>query len=229
MDNRQARTLDAFRKVIIYFSQHPITPVPPLLTRQLTSLEQSVNRIQKLWNEQLSGHKEPGSGPVVRMMSLRLRRKHLMPLVRIARPLLKFAPGIEPLMRVPHTRADAQELARYTLSLARALTRHSALLGDAGYTKTYLAELRREAKLLSTTAKHAERARDRKAKATLALAREFRNGMETVTTLEGLVMAHHYENGPALNVWRRTRRVPGRIGRPKVRKGNRASAAAGVR
>jgi hypothetical protein len=152
-----------------------------------------------------------------------LRRHRLMPLVRIARPVLRFAPGAEKVLRVPHARADAMTVAQAALDIARALRPHGKLLASAGVSKTFMADLQSEARQLALAAKTTAAARQKQVKATRAIAQEFRKAMETVTMIEGMVMLHFAKSPAMLDLWRNRRRVSARIGRPPSRKNRRAA------
>jgi hypothetical protein len=43
------------------------------------------------------------------------------------KPLLKFAPGTQHVLRVPHARANTETVATHALDLAKALTPHARL------------------------------------------------------------------------------------------------------
>jgi hypothetical protein len=141
----------------------------------------------------------------------------MMPLVRIAKPLLAFAPGVEAALRVPHARSDAYTVAMAALRMADAVKPHAKLLLSAGYSKDYLKQFRHEARQLGLVAKSAKTARVRQSKATKALKREFEKAQKTVTVIEGLVMLHHGSDSEWAKHWKTRRRVTKRIGRPRSR------------
>jgi hypothetical protein len=147
----------------------------------------------------------------------KLRREAMMPLVRIARPILAFAPGVEAALQVPHARADARTVAKAALRMADTIAPHAKLLRSAGYPKNFLTDFRRQARERALAAKNSQKARERRSTATTAIASEFRKAMQTVTIIEGLVMLHHAKRGDALEVWKHQRRVRARMGRPKRR------------
>ncbi len=217
MDNRQQRTLDSLAKVLDFLDTHGLKPTPPLLTAMRTSLDTSMKRIQDLHVQQLKSERR-GSG-VTNLTWLRtsMRRERMMPLVRIAKPLLKFAPGTEAALRVPHARADALTVANAALKLADALKPHTKLLVSAGYTKDFLREFRHEARVLALAAKASDQARQRRARATASIATEFKKAMGTVTVIEGILMPHFARDRALERIWRNRRRVSARIGRPRAR------------
>ena len=158
------------------------------------------------------------SGADVRKMRQHMRRNVLMPLVRIAKPLLKFAPGTEHVLRVPHARADTATVAAHALDVAKALAPHAKLLTSAGYSKDFIAELTEDARRLAALSTNADKSRQRLSRATAAMRREITKAMGTVTVIEGILMAHA---GPRdrrwATEWRQARRVQARQGRPPKR------------
>jgi len=216
MDNRQQRTKESFHRDLVFIDQHPITPEPPLLAAKRKSLRSSITRIDSLATEQRSA-KDAISGHVDARVR-KLRRDHMMPLMRIAKPLLAFAPGVEAALRVPHARSDAYTVATAALRMADAVAPHAKLLLSAGYSKDYLKQFRHEARQLALVVKTSETARIRSSKATTAIAAEFEKAKKTVTVIEGLVMLHHGSNSVWFEHWKTRRRVTKRIGRPRNRK-----------
>jgi hypothetical protein len=217
MDNRQVRTLQTFERVLVYLEQHPVQPEPPLLARMKQSLTTSIARLYELHTQQTAATRGVGS-PNVRQMRQHMRRDVLMPLVRIARPLLRFAPGTDHVLRVPHARADTATIATHALDMAKALAPHAKLLTSAGYSKDFLAQFTKEARRLATVTSEADKARQRRSRATLAIRRELEKAMGTVSVIEGILMAHV---GPGdrqvMELWRGARRVQARAGRPRKR------------
>jgi hypothetical protein len=103
---RQQQTVHVFELVLKYFERRPITPEPPLLTGKRQQLRETLQRIDAYRRTQLNA-------PVVDMGKVELRRKQLreqrmLPLKNIAKGQLKFAPGAEAALRVPHARASAE-------------------------------------------------------------------------------------------------------------------------
>src|SRR5437867_12696190 len=86
MDDRQKRTFFSFRNVLIFLDQHPFKPEPPLLAAMRKSLDASMRRIETFVSDQSSAKLARNTGVDVRRR--KLRRERMMPLVRIARPLL---------------------------------------------------------------------------------------------------------------------------------------------
>ncbi len=217
MDNRQQRTIETFERILLYLDRHPIEPEQPLLTRMKQSLTTSVARLHELRLQQHEANIGL-SGETVQMMRQHMRRERLMPLVRIAKPLLKFAPGTGHVLRVPHARADTATIATHALDMAKALTPHAKLLASAGYSKDFIAEFTREARQLAALATAGDKTRQRRSRATTAIRQEIKKGTQTVTVIEGILMTRLSPSDRAgSEEWRLTRRVQGRAGRPPKR------------
>jgi len=222
MHNRQERTLETFDRILLYLDREKMRPEPPMLAPLRRSLEESITRIRDLGKEQDWARRNIGRGVEQRVRSL--RREYMMPLVRIARPLVTFAPGAEAALTVPHARSDALTVAAAALRMCDALAPHQKLLTDAGCSKQHLQKFRHDAKELALSANHAQSARRRRSETTAEIAAEFRKAMETLTVIEGIVMLHVGDNKTQVGLWKQTRRVPARMGRPKTR-GKRAREA----
>lgn len=216
MDNRQQRTLQSFQEILFFLDRHKIRPEPPLLTGKRAELEACISKVQSLAHEQQQA-KTATSGSVDRRRR-HLRRTRMMPLVRIAKPILSFAPGAEAALRVPHARADALTVAAAALRMATFLQQHAKLLVSAGYPKDFLADFKAEAKELALVARTADDARKRRGSATREMKAELKKGMVIVTVLEGLVMLHIGSDKNTMQYWRGRRRVKARMGRPRTRR-----------
>jgi len=215
MENREERTLESFERVLDYLRRHPVRPEPPLLTRMRTELEGSVSRLRELAVDQST---RLMIMPVRQLHARRqaLRVERMMPLVRIAKPLLRFAPGSERYLRVPHARTDTLTLAKHAQQMARVLAPHWKLLADAGFTRTFVKDFRQEAVDLAKDADAWGKVRHTRSRATAGIKSEFRKAKKAVTVIEGILM----NRDPDLRNnadWRSARRVHARIGRPKRR------------
>ncbi|MFN2563528.1 MAG: hypothetical protein ABR499_00785 [Gemmatimonadaceae bacterium] len=217
MDNRQQRTVQTFERILVYLEQHPVEPEPPLLARMKQSLTTSIARLRELQRQQDAANIGV-SGADVRKMRQRMRRGVLMPLVRIAKPLLRFAPGTAHVLRVPHARADTATIATHALDMAKALTPHAKLLTSAGYSTDFIVQFTKEARRLAAVTTDADKARQRRSRATAAIRQELEKAMGTVSVIEGILMARvPAGDREAMALWRGARRVQARAGRPRAR------------
>lgn len=223
MNNRQQRTLEAFNRALIYFGEHQITPEPPLLTELCDALRSTIHRAEELRQDQASAAYD--MKPLVDQRKEKLRRGRMMVLARLGGPYFRHSP-MEPLLQVPHKKSNAQQVAEAALGLAEAFEEHRELLVAAGLSAEFLDEMRREAQDLRLSARRSDSARNRRSLATRDLAEELAKGMMILDQLEGLVLAHHWNNKHTMRYWQQWRRVPRRMGRPRIRKGTARSKRA---
>ena len=217
MENRQERTFNSFMKVQAWLEyQKKTVPEPPLLVEMRQKLDESMRRLRTLATAQI-GATGRARGKA-RKMAADLRRRRMMPLVRIARPFFKFVPDAERVLKVPHARANASAVATRALEIAKLLEPHRELVASAGCDADFLDSFTREARALADAAKTTEMGRAERSQVTRAIASELKSAMETVSVIEGLVMLHHGTNKAAVKFWKGRRKVGARMGRPPKRK-----------
>ena len=232
MENRQLRTLAMFERVSLFLRQHVAELASPLAESHAQALEDVIAQVNALHGKQetaMLGY----SGAAVRWKRDQMRRTRLKPLVRIAKPLFRFAPGVEHLLRVPHASASSATIASHALALAEALRPHVDLLASAAYSRTFLDQLTQEAHALAAADTSPAGARERRSTHTAGIRRELARGMETIDVLEGVILRHIAEHGPvagflSVQSWREMRRVHGRVGRPPAPRASPGSAAPGT-
>lgn len=216
MNTRQESTFYLFQTVLKYLDRSPFQPAPPLLLQQLAALQECITRIDQLRTEQLRSREEM-RGNVDAKVAM-MRRKRMMPLARIARPLLRYAPGAEEALRVPHTRSDAATVATSALRMAEFLEQHSELLESAHVTKDFIEAFRAEAAALASVATRARDARQRRSAATSELADQVSKGMDAIGVIDGMIMLHRPGDvGP----WRALKRHGKPVGRPRKKRPRR--------
>ena len=218
MDSRQLRTIASYRRVLEFLRSADIQPVPPLLTKMRTRLERSVHRMGELGADQYVAKRSPSvQATQLRTMRLRLRREQMLPLARIARPLVKFAPGTQAVLKVPHARTDSLTLASSAQAMAKALAPHTKLFVSAGHPRDVIARLRADADALAKAACASESSRKTLSLRTAQLRQEFRSAADAVTVIEGILMPWLFKDKVLENSWRVARRVHGKVGRRRGR------------
>ena len=147
----------------------------------------------------------------------------MLPLKNIAKGQLKFAPGAEAALRVPHARASARVVAAAALRMADSLMPHARLLASAGVNKDFLRQMRQEARGLAITTRESSEFRRRRRQATAGLAAELKKGRGIVAVMEGMVMLHDRSN---IEEWRILRRISeeGRLAQTPPARRRRAGA-----
>jgi hypothetical protein len=226
MNNRQERTLQALRRVDGFLANASLEPRPPLLIKMHKSLRQSITRITDMGSTQLTSRVAVDDPLNVNTLRGRVRRGRMMPLVKIAKPLLKFAPGTAAALRIPHARADAATVAAAALDLAAVLMPHTKLLISAGQDRNCLQDLRADARALKEAAHLTDKVRQQRSRATHVIAAELKKSAGTLTVIEGILMPRLAIDGSLAAAWRSCRRVTARTGRPRTKKRRPASGSA---
>src|ERR1051325_11262298 len=193
MNNRQQRTLAMFNRILLELDRALLTTRPPLMQQMRTRLEETITRIGQLQHAQNMARHAVQS-KYISGLKTKVRRKQMMPLVKVARPLLRFAPGESALWSVPHARASAKTVGRHGVALAKALKPHAKLLASAGYDKQFMADFERDSKALMQGEQSKDKGRANRSRATRDLVTEFKNGIEAIGILEGMMMDHAADN-----------------------------------
>jgi len=216
MNIRQERTFYIFQAALGYLDKTPFEPAPPLFLEQRAELQGCVTRIEELHTQQKQSREQMRGHVDARVAQL--RRKGMMPLARIARRLLRYAPGAEQALKVPHSRSNAATVATCALNMAEFLEQHRDLLESAHVTQEFLEEFRGEATALASVTTRATHARQRRSAATSEIAVQLAKGMEAIATIEGLIMLHRPDD---LDAWRAVKRRGKPVGRPPKKRRRR--------
>ena len=98
--------------------------------------------------------------------------------------------------------------------MLKAVRPHRAVLVSAGFSKTFLSELRDLAKELKRIATTSSARAANFARVGRELSDEFANAKETLQILDGLVLARADNDRLLANMWKDVMRTPKRLGRP---------------
>lgn len=209
MHERQERTALQFTSALTLMKRYPVSPEPPLLAKKRRELEEIAERIATFAEVQnvalMAGGKVDGRRRT-------LREKRMLPLRAIANDELKFAPGVQAALRVPHARASAAVVAAAAIRMADALMPHARLLASAGVSKDFLREMRQEARGLAMATRETADARSRRREATASIASELKKGRAVLSTITGILMLNAPENRMH---WETMGRLGKKIGRPR--------------
>ena len=217
MNSRQQRLLHSIGSVATLlddraFHTRTISPLRGELKIVLKS-------IRDLAIDQDVSHRSMGSDRAsVTSLKTQLRTKHLIPLTRRAKLVLKGYPGIEESLRLPHARADVKSHAEASKRILRALRPHAPALVDAGFSKTVLADCDRVAKAMAQRHADPDTFRNRRSVATRSIPDAIRHAREIVDVIDSHVNAELADERALISRWRQAKRVPARMGRPRKRK-----------
>jgi hypothetical protein len=210
--------LEALARTYHASEEPAVGPQPPLFNRVRTQLGESITRIRAYQQTQMAAASTLTGEASLDHLRNRIRRERMMPLVKVAKPLLRFAPGTAAALRIPHARASSTDVADSAIRLFDALKRHHKLLASAGYPKEFLLEMRKEADIIALAVKRSDKARQKRAHATASLAAEFKKAMGYVSVMEGILATRFATDEVFLAQWHVARRVKARQGRPRKRR-----------
>jgi hypothetical protein len=141
----------------------------------------------------------------------------MIPLARMGRRTLRFAPGAEAALSTPHASVSHAALVAGAERMLKFVRSHRKLLAGAfgpGFLEG-LRETTRELKHLTTT--ESER-KTRHAKSARALREQLARGHELVLILDGLILAPGDRDERIASTWKAATRLPKRLGRPKMKR-----------
>ena len=217
MQERQDNAIKRFAVALAFFESHPIAPEPPLLTKWRRELKQSLERIERYADAQRSADQNALS--MTSIWRTELRRNRMIPLRKIALPILRYAPGAERALKVPAAHASAGEVARAALDMISWLQKHRRLLSAAGVGPEFMAAFRTEATRLAEATKQRRASVAERSRASRGIAKEIKHGFAALSVMEGLVSLHapHEMKG-----WLIVSRPSKKVGRPrKIRRRKR--------
>jgi hypothetical protein len=214
MNSRQLRLASSIRNVALALEDpafHTRTINP--LRRDLAAIAKSLRDLEIV--QVVSGRSLVSDAHGVRGLKTELRTKHLMPIARRAKLVLKGYPGIEESLRLPHARADVKAHAQATKRIVKALRPHASALVEAGFSKDFLVACDRAARAMSERHANPDTHRNRRALATRSIPQALREGRTIVEVIDSHVNAELSSNPLLLSKWRHAKRIPSRIGRPR--------------
>lgn len=182
-------------------------------------LEKAAKAIAELDQMQYGGSQNLG---VAGRQIATLRRDIRHRLLRIsshAVVALEGLPGIEEDVRVPHANAKNGDLLDATTRIIKNVRPHLKTLYKTGLPKDTIARLEAAAKSLAAKTENPDTAMARRSRATSAIPAALRRARKIVRAIDTTIKLEFANEVPALHMWARAKRIPGRIGRPKARRG----------
>jgi hypothetical protein len=193
--------------------------MPPMYEDFVAKLQISVKRLRQLAIEQyLLTPQRFREGAKTDDVRRRLRRKYMIPLARTAKPLLRFAPGVEKALKVPHARASHRELVTTAEVMLKALQPYRKLLLSAGFEKEFFTEFRDLTKELKRIATTSSQRQAKFARVTDAMREELASASQTLRILDGLILARADRDPRLAKMWKAILRTPKPLGRPRVKR-----------
>lgn len=200
------------------FQTATIIPLRRRLDAIMVTLRQHLS-VQTSAAGQLRGDR----GSVMNLKAV-LRKKHLLPIARRGKLVLRGYPGIAESLRVPHARADAKTHAAAARRLVKAIRPHSAMLVAEGFSKTFLSDCLRAVKALEDRQANPDTQRNRLARATRSIPDALREGRLIISTIDSHVQAELGDDELAAGRWKSGKRVPRKKGRPRKGRATRTNS-----
>lgn len=218
MEVRQIRKIERVGSVR-RFLRELVNPTAALIAARVRFLALA-KRIEDVSLEQGTARTQlPTDGNEIRALRLELREGHMLPLSRLAKTVLKYAPNVERALKVPHARANTEVLLATEKHLRRALKPHAKLLIKVGgLEKDFLARMSAAARRLQLRSQQTDSAMRRRSKATRELRQALSQAALQVALIDGLVRPLIRDDASLETVWRLSKRIPPRRGRPKKKR-----------
>lgn len=199
-----------------------LADAPPMYEAYVAKLLASVKRLHELEYEQHSVKPEQSlEGFNTTFLRKRLRREYMIPLARIGKPLFRFAPGVEKVLKVPHARASHRELVASAEAILQWVRPHQKLLASAGFPKTFFTELRDLTAQLKRVATTSSARQVKFGRVTRAFRKELAAASDTLRILDGLLLRRTDRDKDFARLWKRALRTPKRLGRPPAKRTRR--------
>ena len=193
--------------------------VPPACKPFIVTLQTCVGRLEKLHFEQYTlTPSRVGEGTQTENLRKRLRREYMIPLARVGKQILKFAPHVERTLKVPHAHSSHRELVTTAEVMLKTVRPHQKLFFAENFSKTFFTEFRdltRELRRIATTSSERQR---KFAEVTRAVQAEIAIGNEALGAIDGLLLGRADRDPTFARTWKMALRTPKPLGRPPANK-----------
>ena len=181
-------------------------------------LEKAAEAIAELNQTQYSGSRSLGAGGSQVATLRRDIRHRLLRIASHAVVVLEGLPGVEDAVRVPHANAKTSDLLEATSRIIRNVRPHLKTLYKTGLPKDSIARVEAVARSLAAKMEDPDTAMVRRSRATSSIPAALRRARKIVRAIDTTIKLEFADDLPALSMWARAKRIPGRIGRPKTRR-----------
>jgi hypothetical protein len=215
MESRQALVYESIKQSLVALG------LPPLATPQLaamrTELEEALRTIDRLLLVQLQNTGRRGAGPEIKKLRSDIG-KRLRQISNTATVCLDGLPGIRDEVRPPRMNASNVALIEGTARVIRNARPHFETLRRNGLDADAIERLEALTAELSTKAAAPNLPLAERSRATNALPGALRRGRDLIRAIDSSIKVILADDTPALRVWNRAKRIPGKPGRPKKKR-----------
>jgi hypothetical protein len=226
MQARYTQLLTALRQAQKFLDGNDATLAPVNATGARKSFDAIATKIAEMGESQ-GTHRMQTTGERRRELKLaeQLRRKHLRPIVRIARARLATSPELAELA-LPPFKTPSAALARNAKSMRDLVEPKKQLFIDAGLAPDFLDQLTTAADAVVEAIGSKGSSRGSRMKATDTIAKETVNANRELQILDSMVRAHLELEEPLITEWRDACRVIRRASRGVKQPSGVATASA---
>jgi hypothetical protein len=219
MNKRQAREFTTIVASRAFLRRHDLEHGPFRVV--VKTLDDVIKRVNVLSAGTSLAAKRSFS-KAIRDRANRLRHGHMIPLSRRGKTLFRGDVDIENALRVPHARSQVCVILTAAQEMVKHISPHRKLFVDAGFSQTFLAEMRAAATELATMVEASEDHQVARPEDFAELRRQIARGREEVGVADALMLGWLREQPPAPRAilsrqWRAAHRITARLGRPSHR------------
>ena len=187
----------------------------PRLQKRRADLEKKAEEIYGLIVAQGdTGNRKRGGGATMQLR-VGLRKHHIKPLSRDGKLFLEGMPGIKDMLRLPHERIADSKLIEAAHRIVDTVKPFQATFFEEGYRADFFARAEQAIAALEARAGQPDERANRTSRATASLPDALLKGREIIGAIDGLVDDELADKPSARSVWKKAKRLHGKIGRPK--------------
>ena len=213
MDTDQLRQWSSMHRGIVFLRGAKYQT--PRLVIRLAKLEKAFEEVEALRYTQ---SRESSKGDTRKAKALRttLRTHHLKAINRDAKVFLEGVTGVKDMFRMPHMRAaDSKLIADARRIIKNAKEFEGTFIEEGGYDADFIARAEEVIDALDSHLKQPDTAVNRRSRATASLPKALLKGREILDSIDGIIEDEFADDKGARDLWKKARRLGGKIGRPK--------------
>src|SRR5258708_1427646 len=213
LDTDQERQWESIKRALVILGL--VDFQTPRLQKRRAQLETEAEKIHALIVAQDGPGNRKRGGSQTRQLRVNLRKHPLKPLSRDGKLFLAGMPGIKDMLRLPHERIADSNLIEAARRIVDNVKPHEATFIDAGYRIDFIARAEQAIAALEARAGQPDERTNRTSRATASLPKALVKGREIIGAVDGIVDDELADNPGARDMWKKAKRLHGKIGRPK--------------
>jgi hypothetical protein len=213
MEGRQELIYESLRKSLTALAT--VKPPIPELAPLREDLENAIREVDDLRAIQhFLTKRRTGSGPEVTILRDEIGRR-LRQISHLAAVHLKGLPGLKEEFRPPRMNSKNAQFLEGTARLIRNARPHIETLQERGLPRDSIERLEALTSELATLVSAPNLELAKRSRATNAIPHALKKGRDVVRAIDSSIRVHLPADSTSLHVWERSKRIPGKPGRPK--------------